>query len=75
MLPVEPSGRRLSNTVIVIEHNLDLIAESDWVADFGPEGGEEGGRLIAQGTPEEVAAIKGSHTGTYLAVHLARARK
>ncbi|MFU1795397.1 excinuclease ABC subunit UvrA [Paenibacillus azoreducens] len=63
------------NTVIVIEHNLDLIAESDWVVDFGPEGGEEGGRLIAQGTPEEVAAIKGSHTGTYLAAHLSRAWK
>jgi excinuclease ABC subunit A len=50
----------------VIEHNLDLIAEADWVIDLGPEGGDEGGRLVAEGTPEEVARTKRSHTGRFL---------
>jgi excinuclease ABC subunit A len=59
------------NTVLVIEHNLDVIAQADWVLDLGPEGGERGGRLVAQGTPEEVAATPGSHTGLHLARQLA----
>jgi excinuclease ABC subunit A len=54
------------HSVIVIEHNLDFIAEADWVIDLGPEGGEAGGRLVGQGTPEDIAAIKGSHTGRFL---------
>jgi len=54
------------NTIIVIEHNLDVIKTADWVIDLGPEGGDRGGRVIAEGTPEAVAKIRGSHTGTYL---------
>jgi excinuclease ABC subunit A len=54
------------NTVVVIEHNLDVIAHADWVIDLGPEGGAGGGRLIAQGTPEALARSKESHTGRYL---------
>jgi excinuclease ABC subunit A len=54
------------NTVVVIEHNLDVIAHADWVIDLGPEGGAGGGQLIAQGTPEELARSKHSHTGRYL---------
>ncbi len=61
------------NTVIVIEHNLDVIAEADWVVDLGPEGGTEGGQLVAQGTPEQlVAAKKKSHTGAALQPYLRR---
>ncbi len=55
------------NTVVVIEHNLDVIKCADWVVDLGPEGGDEGGRIIAEGTPEEVARVKESYTGHYLA--------
>ncbi len=54
------------NTVLVIEHNLDVIKNADWVIDLGPEGGDEGGYLVAEGTPEEVAKIEGSYTGMYL---------
>jgi excinuclease ABC subunit A len=54
------------HTVIVIEHNLDLIAEADWVIDLGPEGGGAGGEIIAEGTPEQVGASKSSHTGRFL---------
>ena len=55
------------NTVVVIEHNLDVIKTSDRIIDLGPEGGEEGGKLVAQGTPEQVAGTEGSHTGRFLA--------
>lgn len=54
------------NTVVLIEHNMDIIKTSDWLLDFGPEGGEGGGQLIAKGTPEDVANAKGSYTGKYL---------
>jgi excinuclease ABC subunit A len=54
------------HTVVVIEHNLDMIAEADWVMDLGPEGGANGGRIVAQGTPEAVAKNKSSHTGRFL---------
>jgi excinuclease ABC subunit A len=57
----------LGNTVIIIEHNLDVIRNADWLLDLGPEGGEDGGRLIAQGTPEQVARVKKSYTGKALA--------
>jgi excinuclease ABC subunit A len=60
------------NTVVVIEHNLDVIKTADWVVDLGPEGGDGGGRIIATGTPEDVAKIKGSYTGRYLARFLAK---
>jgi excinuclease ABC subunit A len=55
------------NTIVVIEHNLDVIKTADRLIDLGPEGGEEGGELIATGTPEEVAAVAGSYTGRFLA--------
>jgi excinuclease ABC subunit A len=54
------------NTVVVIEHNLDLIKNCDWVIDLGPEGGERGGEIIAQGTPAEIAQNPHSYTGKYL---------
>src|SRR5690606_27381383 len=59
------------NTVLVIEHNLDVIKCADWVIDLGPEGGSGGGRVVAQGSPEEVAKVKASHTGRFLAKLLA----
>jgi len=62
------------NTVIVIEHNLDVIKSSDWVIDMGPEGGFRGGLVVAEGTPEEVAKVKSSYTGQYLAEILASNR-
>src|SRR6185312_12537320 len=55
------------NTVLVIEHNLDVIKTADWVIDMGPEGGSGGGRVVAEGTPEEVAMVAASHTGRFLA--------
>ena len=55
------------NTVVVIEHNLDVIKTADWLVDLGPEGGEEGGEIVATGTPEAVAAVAGSYTGSFLA--------
>ena len=67
--------RRLSeagNTVLVIEHNLDVIAASDWLIELGPEGGDAGGRLIYSGPVAEVINVRGSHTGFYLKEHMAR---
>jgi excinuclease ABC subunit A len=56
------------NTVVIIEHNMDVIAEADWVLDLGPEGGEAGGKIVAQGTPAQLAGSRsGSHTARYLA--------
>jgi excinuclease ABC subunit A len=59
----------LGNTVIIIEHNLDIIRNADYILDLGPEGGEGGGRIIAHGTPEQVATVQGSHTAAFLARH------
>ena len=56
----------MGHSVLVIEHNLDVIKSADWVIELGPEGGEEGGRIVVQGTPEEVAASPQSHTGKAL---------
>jgi excinuclease ABC subunit A len=58
--------RAAGNTLLVIEHNLDVIKNADWVIDLGPGGGDDGGRIVAEGTPEQVAACRGSHTGKYL---------
>ena len=60
------------NTVLVIEHNLEVIKTADWIIDLGPEGGDAGGHIVATGTPEEVAAVEASHTGQYLRPYLAR---
>ena len=58
------------NSIVIIEHNLDVIKTADWIVDLGPEGGDGGGRIIAEGSPEEVAKVKGSYTGKYLKVVL-----
>ena len=63
------------NTVIVIEHNLEVIKTADWLIDMGPEGGSGGGLAVAVGTPEEVAATPGSYTGEYLARLLPRPQR
>jgi len=60
------------NTMLVIEHNLEVIKTADWIVDLGPEGGSGGGRIVAAGTPEQIAAAKGSYTGDYLKAYLAR---
>ncbi|HTO84461.1 MAG TPA: ATP-binding cassette domain-containing protein, partial [Methylomirabilota bacterium] len=60
------------NTVVVIEHNLEVIKTADWIIDLGPEGGDKGGRIVAAGTPEQVAAVPESYTGQYLAGYLGR---
>jgi excinuclease ABC subunit A len=54
------------HSLLVIEHNLDVVKTADWIVDLGPEGGEEGGQLVAAGTPEFIAQVEGSHTGRYL---------
>jgi excinuclease ABC subunit A len=58
--------RDAGNTLIVIEHNLEVIKCADWIIDMGPEGGAAGGQIVAEGTPEMIAAAEGSHTGRYL---------
>ena len=62
------------NTVVVIEHNLDVIKTADQIIDIGPEGGDGGGTIVATGTPEQIAQVPGSHTGRYLAALLAARR-
>ena len=54
------------NSVVVIEHNMDVVKNADYILDFGPEGGDNGGKIVAKGTPEEIAKTKGSYTGEYL---------
>jgi excinuclease ABC subunit A len=63
------------NTVVVIEHNLDVVKTADWIIDLGPEGGDGGGRIVAEGTPEQVAGSKGSYTGRYLGAVLKKGLK
>ncbi len=63
------------NTVIVIEHNLDVVKSADWIIDLGPEGGDGGGTIVTEGTPEQVAACPESYTGRFLAPILERDRK
>ena len=64
--------RNQGNTIVVIEHNLDVIKTADWIVDLGPEGGSGGGQIIAEGTPEEVATVEGSHTARFLKPILAK---
>jgi excinuclease ABC subunit A len=64
----------MGNTVLIIEHNPDIIKVADHIIDLGPEGGAGGGRLVAQGTPEQVAETHASHTGQYLKGHLLEAK-
>ena len=69
--------RRLAaagNTVLVIEHNLDVIKTADWIVDLGPDGGDAGGQIVAEGTPEEIVRVKKSFTGQYLKPILERGR-
>ena len=66
LLKVLKRLRDNGNSVVVIEHNMEVIKSSDWVIDLGPEGGSEGGQIIANGTPEQITKIKGSHTGKHL---------
>jgi excinuclease ABC subunit A len=75
LLAVLHQLRNAGNTVVVIEHNLDVIKTADWVIDLGPEGGDNGGRILAAGTPEHIAASEASHTGRHLAAVLDRARQ
>ena len=65
----------LGNSIIIIEHNMDVIRNADWIIDLGPEGGEKGGRIVAMGTPEQVAGVRKSYTGEILAKLLPRASK
>ena len=67
LLDVFAKLRDAGNTLVVIEHNLDVIKSADWLVDLGPEGGSGGGRVVAEGPPERIAAAPGSHTGRFLA--------
>jgi excinuclease ABC subunit A len=75
LLEVLERLRDKGNTLIVIEHNLDVVKTADWIVDLGPEGGEGGGEVVAAGTPEEVAAVERSYTGQFLRPLLAKAAK
>ena len=72
LLKVLHQLRDAGNTIVIIEHNLDVIKTADWLIDMGPEGGSGGGTVVVQGTPEAVAACEASHTGRYLARLLRR---
>ncbi len=75
LLKVLTRLRDHGNTIVVIEHNLDVIKTADWIVDLGPEGGENGGRLVGEGPPELIAQLPGSHTGRYLAQLLAAVKR
>ena len=66
LLSVMNRLRQAGNTLVVIEHNLDVIKTADWVIDLGPEGGSGGGEIVAEGTPEDISQVELSHTGNYL---------
>ena len=66
LLQVLMKLRDAGNTLVIIEHNLEMIKCADWIIDMGPDGGERGGTIVGQGTPEEIARVAGSHTGEYL---------
>ena len=66
LLDILHTLREKGNTIVVIEHNLDVVKTADWIIDLGPEGGSGGGEIIAEGTPEQVAKVKKSHTGHFL---------
>jgi excinuclease ABC subunit A len=72
LLQVLTKLRDAGNTLVVIEHNLEMIKCADWVIDLGPEGGEGGGRVVAAGTPEELARVVGSYTGKHLRILLSK---
>jgi len=72
LLEVLMKLRTAGNTIVVIEHNLEMIKCADWIIDLGPEGGEHGGEVVASGPPESVATMAGSHTGQYLRAMLER---
>jgi excinuclease ABC subunit A len=75
LLKVLQRLKEAGNTVVVIEHNLDVVKTADYVVDLGPEGGAGGGMIVATGTPEEVANTSGSHTGEFLKTILANAKQ
>jgi excinuclease ABC subunit A len=66
LLKVLDRLKKQGNTIVVIEHNLDVIKTADWIIDLGPEGGSDGGNIVATGTPEDVAKISNSFTGQFL---------
>ena len=72
LLTVIQTLKKQGNTIVIIEHNLDVIKTADWIIDLGPKGGAGGGQIIATGTPEDVAKNEASFTGHYLAPLLAR---
>jgi excinuclease ABC subunit A len=74
LLGVLRSLTEKGNTVVVIEHNLEVIRTADWIIDLGPEGGDAGGRIVAEGTPETVAEVRVSHTGQFLRRSLSAVR-